>query len=97
MTAIRFSGREQAACDQPDGTCSAAMLPPTVDQARRALSAAGLTQLAIRTARAHDPAPAGSLLIAVPAGRACVLVFHAGSDMQSAVAGRLPDGTCLST
>lgn len=81
-----------------DGTgefCSMEILPPTTAQVRRALRQAGITAAVLRTARADDPAPVGSVLLAVPAGPACLLAYDDGDGLQQWTAGQLPDGTCL--
>jgi hypothetical protein len=81
--------------DEPGGACSVETLPPTAGQVRAALGKAGYPTAVIRTARPDDPAPAGSLLLAVPAGRECVLLFAEGGRSHSWIAGRLPGGACL--
>lgn len=83
--------------DESSETCSVEVQPPTAGQVRRVLAKAGYPAAVIRTARPADPAPLGSLLLAVPAGTACVFLFHDGDDSQSWTAGQLPDGTCLAS
>jgi hypothetical protein len=75
--------------------CTVDISPPTAGQVRAALEKAGYPAAVIRTARPDDPAPAGSLLLAVPAGAECVLLFDDGDYSQSWTAGRLPGGECL--
>ncbi|MEU4217979.1 hypothetical protein [Actinoplanes sp. NPDC026623] len=82
--------------DESGDACSVEILPPTAGQVRAALEKAGYSTAVIRTARPDDPAPAGSLLLAVPAGAECVLLFADGEGSQSWTAGQLPDSTCLS-
>ena len=81
--------------DESGDTCSMELLPPTAGQVRAALDKAGYPTAVIRTARPDDPAPAGSLLLAVPTSTECVLLFDGGDNSQSWTAGQLPDGTCL--
>jgi hypothetical protein len=83
--------------DESGDVCSVEIFPPTVGQVRAALKKAGYSTTVIRTARPDDPAPAGSLLVAVPAGAECVLLFTDGDNSQSWVAGQLPDGACLAS
>ena len=78
-----------------DEVCSVEVLPPPVPTVRRALAAIGHPDAIVRTALPEDPAPTGSVLVAVPAGPACILLIHRGSDRTSTVGGRLPDGSCL--
>jgi hypothetical protein len=82
--------------DDSGDACSMETFPPTAGQVRAALKKAGYATVVIRTARPDDPAPAGSLLVAVPAGAECVLLFADGDGSQSWTTGQLPGGTCLS-
>jgi hypothetical protein len=81
--------------DETGEFCSMEILPPTTTQVRLALRRAGIATAALRTARADDPAPVGSVLLAVPAGPACLLAYDNGDGLQQWTAGQLPDGTCL--
>jgi hypothetical protein len=63
----------------------------------QALTKAGFTTTVIRTARADDPAPAGSLLIAIDVDNACAVRYDDGNGPQWWTAGHLTDGTCLPT
>ena len=68
------------------------------DALRAALAGAGYTGSVVRVARPDDPAPAGSVLFAVPIGAGCV-VGHTDAGRgtaTSALVGQLPGGTCLS-
>jgi hypothetical protein len=78
-----------------DEVCSVDVLPPPVPTVRRALAAVGHPDAIVRVARAGDPAPIGRLLVVVPDGPACVLVIDQGTDRNSTVGGRLPNGRCL--
>ncbi|WP_433727709.1 hypothetical protein ACQP2Y_13100 [Actinoplanes sp. CA-051413] len=81
--------------DETGEFCSMEILPPTITQVRLALRRAGIAGAVLRTARADDPAPVGSVLLAVPAGPACLLAYDDGDGLQQWTAGQLPDGTCL--
>ena len=81
--------------DEFSDACSVEILPPSVRQVRTALGKAGHRTAVIRTARSDDPAPVGSVLVAVPTGRECILLFAEGGASRSWVAGRLPGGRCL--
>ncbi|MFY1696385.1 hypothetical protein [Solwaraspora sp. WMMA2101] len=73
-------------------------LPATTPEAvRQALIAAGFNDPAVRPARYTDPAPAGTILYAVPVGRAC-LVGYVQSETAAPplIVGRLSDDACLS-
>lgn len=98
----------QAGCPLPTAVghepepCRYAPAAPTgddVDRARRALAAAGFSGATVRLAGADDPAPAGALLYAVPAGDVCVLGYEQDSNGPGygspLVVGPLPDGECL--
>ncbi|WFE26335.1 hypothetical protein O7623_23805 [Solwaraspora sp. WMMD791] len=72
-------------------------LPVTTPEAvRQALIAAGFNEPVVRPARFTDPAPAGAILYAVRAGRACLL-GHVRSETAAPplIVGRLPDDACL--
>ncbi|MEU4423261.1 hypothetical protein AB0F81_21760 [Actinoplanes sp. NPDC024001] len=56
---------------------------PGVTEIASALAGAGLVRAIVRTARAEDPAPLGSVMLAVPVGRACVLGFHDDGVLQA--------------
>lgn len=81
--------------DESGDACSMETFPPTAGQVRAALKKAGYATVVVRTARPEDPAPAGSLVVAVPAGAECVLLFADGDGSQSWITGQLPGGTCL--
>lgn len=81
--------------DETEEFCSMEILPPTTTQVRLALRRAGIAAAVLRTARADDPAPVGSVLLAVPAGPACLLAYDDGDGLQQWTAGQLPEGTCL--
>ncbi|WP_326549774.1 hypothetical protein [Micromonospora sp. NBC_01813] len=74
-------------------------LPVTTPEAvRQALIAAGFNDPAVRPARFTDPAPAGAILYAVRAGRACLLGYvRSETATPPLIVGRLPDDTCLSS
>jgi hypothetical protein len=74
--------------------CGVSVARPDAESIRRALTAVGFTDAVVRPARTDDPAPAGSVLVAVGAGPACVVLFEHPQGGQDAVVGRLPDGTC---
>lgn len=80
---------------RPEIVCAVDLVPPGADEVRRALTAAGYTQAVVRQARADDPAPIGSVLVAVAVGPACILVHIHRASTQGVVGGRLPDGRCL--
>jgi hypothetical protein len=86
-----------APAPQPSPAASEAMIvsPPSSSEVRQALTGAGYRDALVRVARPDDPAPRGSVLVAVPAGAACVVIHHNGYPHRT-VAGRLPDGSCLS-
>ncbi|GAA2470369.1 hypothetical protein [Winogradskya humida] len=48
-----------------------------------------------RPAHAGDTAPIGSLLIAIGAGKACLIRILQADTQTGYFGGRLPDGTCL--
>lgn len=81
--------------DETGEFCSMEILPPTTAQVRLALRRAGIAAAVLRTARADDPAPVGSVLLAVSAGPACLLAYDDGDGLQQWTAGQLPDGACL--
>ena len=81
--------------DETEEFCSMEILAPTTTQVRLALRRAGIAAAVLRTARADDPAPVGSVLLAVPAGPACLLAYDDGDGLQQSTAGQLPEGTCL--
>jgi hypothetical protein len=81
--------------DESGDVCWVEILPPSGGQVRAALEKAGYPAAVVRTVRPDDPAPAGSLFVAVPAGAECVLLFDDGDNPQSWTAGQLPGGTCL--
>jgi hypothetical protein len=96
MDGVLPPGREgPCEFDEELEICSVEILPPSPGQVRQALDKAGYRTAVIRTARAGDPAPIGSLLVALPVGRGCVLSFDDGDGAQSWTAGQLPDGACL--
>ena len=98
MDGVMPPGREgPCEFDEELEICSVEILPPLPGQVRQALDKAGYRTAVIRTARIGDPAPVGSLLIAVPVGRGCVLSFDDGDGAQSWTAGQLPDGSCLNS
>ena len=74
-----------------------AMLPASADEVRQRLLRAGYRLVVARTAGRNDPAPAGSIMHAIPFGTACLIGYqrtwdHVGADN---VMGTLPDGSCL--
>jgi hypothetical protein len=77
------------------GRCSSTYSPPTIDQVRRALVEAGYRDVVVRQPRADDPAPPGTVLIAVSVGPACVLAYTDGHSTPAEVRGRLPNGRCV--
>jgi len=83
-------------CRRRPATCSATGPPQlTVDEVRQALKTGGHQGAVVRTARADDPAPAGSIFYAVPTGPGCVLGHLGdGGGPNGIVLGTLPDGTC---
>ncbi|WJK41090.1 hypothetical protein O7608_01110 [Solwaraspora sp. WMMA2056] len=83
-----------ADCPGPPEPCR---LPATTpDAVRQALVAAGFTDPAVRSARFTDPAPAGAILYAVRAGRACLLGYvRPETAAPPLIVGRLPDDACL--
>ncbi|WP_141910770.1 hypothetical protein [Micromonospora sp. A202] len=70
----------------------------TVDRIRRALTAAGFTDIVVRPAGPADPAPRHAIVYAVRAGAGCV-VGHLDGGGRSAgrpqAVGALPHGRCL--
>ncbi len=64
---------------------------------RRALVAAGLTDVTVRFARPDDPATPGAVVYAMAVGSACVIVERAGllGPDHERIWGRRPDGHCL--
>jgi hypothetical protein len=66
----------------------------TVGEVRDTLTAAGFTDVTVRIARNTDPAPAGSVLYAVPVIEAC-LVGSVAQQSTVQLVGRLPGGACL--
>ncbi|MFI6763475.1 hypothetical protein ACIBF5_30560 [Micromonospora sp. NPDC050417] len=95
LAALPPGAAAPASCITPNGPCAVRGIPPTVDDVRRALAAAGHPDAVVRAAGATDPAPLGSVLLAVPVGPACVLGHVDGIGGQSTAVGRLPDGRCL--
>jgi hypothetical protein len=77
------------------GRCSSTYSPPTIDQVRRAFVEAGYRDVVVRQARAHDLAPPGTVMIAVPVGAACVVAYTDGHSTPADVRGRLPNGRCV--
>ena len=79
-----------------DGRCTRKVSPPTAAQTERALRAAGITDLIARQATPQDPAPAGTVIVAVQTAAACVMVTLADNFAFTAeVLGPLPDGSCF--
>lgn len=91
-TCIAVRATDRAVQNPP---CVIAFVPPSAEQVRRAVIAAGYKDAVVRTARSDDPAPAGSVLVAVEVGPACVLAYTHRITSQGTVAGRLPSGRCL--
>jgi hypothetical protein len=61
----------------------------------RARRDAGYPTAVVRPARGVDPAPAGSVVYAVPVGPGCVIGYRDGEAGGSIPAGTLPGGSCL--
>ncbi len=97
VLAVLPDGARGSRCstDRPGALCRLEVSPPSSSEVRQALTAAGYRDALVRVARPDDPAPRGSVLVAVPAGAACVVIHHNGYPHRT-VAGRLPDGSCLS-
>lgn len=86
----------QPSCGVPGHRCTPVSATLTAEQVRQALNAAGYQEVVVRLALASDPAPVGSLLLAVPVGAACVVPYvERGGLPTGRVAGRLRDGGCL--
>jgi hypothetical protein len=85
----------QHSCSRSAEPCSSTYSPPTVDHVRQALVQAGYRDPVVRRARADDPAPVGSVLIAIPVGFACVLVHIDGNSAPATVRGQLANGRCV--
>ena len=97
----RLSGRGgRCEITEPGGPCRWEPDPFTVSDVegmRQALFAAGFRDFIVRLARPGDIAPVGAAVYGVGAGPACVLGLESDgiAGDTAFVAGRLPDGSCL--
>jgi hypothetical protein len=89
-------GERRTECFAPSQVCRLVYLPAEPDQVRKALAYLEVTGAVVRFAGTGDPAPAGRLFIAAPAGSACVLGYFSPTAGQvTRIEGHLPGGSCL--
>jgi hypothetical protein len=89
-------GERRTECFTPSQVCRLVYLPAEPDQVRKALTYLQVTGAMVRFARTDDPAPAGRLFFAAPAGSACVLGYFSPIEGQlTRIEGHLPGGSCL--
>jgi hypothetical protein len=73
-------------------------LPGKADarEVSRGLAAPGHPDAVVRVARSTDPAPAGSIVFAIPMGQACLVGYvHQKGMTEIRPLGPLSDGTCM--
>lgn len=86
---------EPQPCDSTHANCPANLSGSQVNHLRVALTGAGYANPVIRVAGDNDIGPAGSIIVAVPVGHACVLSIESALTQSSFVAGQRENGTCL--
>jgi hypothetical protein len=91
LATLGFQADERSDCTGLD-TCTAYLDTPTASEVRQALEEAGFSSVVVREIRSTDRR---GLLVAVPAGPACILALHNGDHLQGVVTGTMADGRCL--